>query len=135
MYNGEERNRGNVSLVIKVIIAYLMTQLIKAAPIKEENVNALHGPRPLLEAELELRGREKEEPGPPVHGWVKNARSLAVASNWNTILTLKPKIGEYSRPRSSPPLDESAREEEEEEEEGEKIKQPAGGPTSRFESR
>lgn len=27
---------------------------------------------------------------------VKNARSLVVASNWNTILTPKPKIGEYS---------------------------------------
>lgn len=27
---------------------------------------------------------------------MKNARSLVVASNWNTILTLKPKIGEYS---------------------------------------
>lgn len=26
----------------------------------------------------------------------KNARSLVVASNWNTILTPKPKIGEYS---------------------------------------
>lgn len=45
-----------------------------------------------LRALRDTAGREEEEGGHEV----KNARSLVVASNWNTILTPKPKIGEYS---------------------------------------
>lgn len=39
---------------------------------------------------------ERVEEGMQGGEQVKNAQSLVVASNWNTILTLKPKIGEYS---------------------------------------
>lgn len=56
-----------------------------AAPIRSEEGSVRLGLRA-------TRGRVDEEGGHEV----KNARSLVVASNWNTILTPKPKIGEYS---------------------------------------